>query len=62
MRQFQKEWIYNATYQELLSKWRFEPSESGYFADKELYEYYCKEMNDKKKLVDHVQASKNVGW
>ena len=56
-----KQWIDNASYQDLLAKWRFAPIGDPMFQG-ETGEYYSKVMFVKKKECDHVQASKNVGW
>jgi hypothetical protein len=61
MTPMQKEWIDNASYEELLTRWRFAPVGSEWFQG-ECGEYYSKVMNEKKKQCDHVKASKNVGW
>lgn len=59
-----KEWIDNASYEELLRKWRFEPIGSPWFQG-ELGKYFedaffkkRAELDDSKK----VAASKSVGW
>lgn len=58
-----KEWIDNATYGVLLSKWRFatigEPILQG-----EAGEYYAKVMAEKRDADPGgaVQASKSLGW
>ena len=56
-----KRWIDNASYVELLRRWRFEPSGSPWFQG-EVGDYYNKVMREKKQKADHVQASKEVGW
>ena len=56
-----KKWIDNASYQDLIAKWRFAPIGDPMFQG-ETGEYYSKVMFAKKKECDHVQASKNVGW
>ena len=56
-----KTWIDNATYEELLSKWRFSAMGDPMFQG-EAGEYFKTIMLEKKNQVDHVQASKNVGW
>jgi len=53
--------INNMTYEEMLYLWRFSPS--GYeFFQGEIGEYFSKVMAEKKKLVDHAQISKIIGW
>jgi len=59
-----KAWIDNASYEELLSKWRFESVESPWFQGK-LGDYYKARMAEKRKEVgnaEHVRASKAIGW
>ena len=59
-----KEEIDNASYEELLEKWRFAPSGDPAFQG-EAGEYYAKVMFEKKELLlpgQAVAASKSVGW
>jgi len=59
-----KEWIRNATYEDLLRKWRFAPSGSIWFQG-DMGKYYEKVMAKKRAEVGeeaHVKASKNIGW
>jgi len=56
-----KKWIDNASYEELLRKWRFAPIGDPYFQG-ETGDYYSKVMKEKKQNCDHVQASKKIGW
>jgi len=57
----QKEWIDNASYEQLLHKWRFAPAGDPFFSvDTGIY--YEEVMQRKKQEVDHVAASKRVGW
>ena len=56
-----KKWIDNASYQDLLAKWRFAPIGDPMLQG-EIGEYYSKVMFAKRYECDHVQASKNVGW
>ena len=56
-----KQWIDNASYETLLSKWRFATLGDPLFQG-ETGEYYAKVMFEKRKHCDHVQASKNIGW
>ena len=59
-----KEWIDNATYQELLYKWRFAKIGSTWFSG-EIGEYYNKVMAKKRKETtdaEHTAASKAIGW
>lgn len=58
------EWIDKASYRDLLSKWRFEPSESPWFAG-EVGEYYSKAMSKRRSEIspsEHTEASKCIGW
>ena len=62
--QNRKNWIDNATYQELLQVWRFEPIGSDWFQD-ELGEYFKIKFFKKGEETPNeemAQASKNVGW
>ncbi len=59
-----KSWIDAASYQELLRKWRFEPSGSPWFAG-ELGAYYRDAMfrkRDETSPASQVAASKAIGW
>lgn len=64
MKQSDKEWIDNATYQQLLSKWRFAKSgdpllqgETGdYFAER--MKILRAEIGD----AEHTAISKEIGW
>ena len=59
-----KNWIDNASYQELLSKWRFAPIGSIWFQG-EIGDYYSKVMFKKRNEIGNaasVQTSKNIGW
>lgn len=57
----EKEWIDKASYRELIHKWRYEPTMSGYFAG-ERGEYFAKVLKEKGAGCDHVAASKDIGW
>lgn len=59
----QKYWIDNASYEQLLGRWRFAPSGSEWFIG-ETGDYYAKVMREKRDADSSasVQASKNVGW
>jgi hypothetical protein len=67
-------WISQATYEELLRKWRFEPAGSHWFRG-EVGKYFEKMMQVRKVSEEvaqelmtgetpdvHVQASKKIGW
>ena len=59
-----KQWIDNASYSQLLGKWRFAPSGDPFFQGK-MGDYYADVMFKKRKEVGedvHVAASKNIGW
>ena len=67
-------WINQASYEDLLRKWRFEPAGSKWFAG-EVGTYYRKKMNERR-LAEEVAltlmtgetpnvnaiASKKIGW
>jgi len=57
----QKEWIDNASYEKLLTKWRFNSSEDTIFHG-DAGNYYIAVMDKKKEGVDFVTISKRVGW
>ena len=60
----QKRWIDNASYEQLLFKWRFAPDGYKLFAG-EMGLYFKEKMQEKKAELSHeeqVQASKNIGW
>lgn len=64
MRQEDKDWIDNASYEQLLHKWRFAPVEDSMFTF-ETGKYYAQVMGEKKKQIsnsEHVKASKSIGW
>ena len=59
-----KTWIDNASYESLLSKWRFESVGSPWFRD-EIGDYYMVAMKKKREEISHdeqVIASKSIGW
>ncbi len=56
-----KKWIDDASYEDLLRRWRFDPPGSPWFQGK-LGDYYQQMMNKKRETADHVAASKRVGW
>jgi hypothetical protein len=59
-----KNWIDNASYEQLLSKWRMASAGSPFFQG-ETGDYYSKVMAEKRKSVgnaEHVRASKSIGW
>jgi len=57
----QKEWIDTATYRTLLHKWRFAAIGDKMFRG-DVGNYFSNVMAEKKKHVDPVRASKDVGW
>ena len=60
-----KDWIDNASYEQLLEKWRFSPVGSSWFQG-EVGEYFSKAMKDRRDAPggddEHVRASKSIGW
>jgi len=59
-----KQWIDNATYTQLLSKWRFASIGDPFFQG-EIGDYYSKVMSRKHEKVgdaEHTRASKSIGW
>ena len=59
-----KQWIDNASYEDLLRKNRNAPVGDKFFQG-EIGSYYLKVMAEKRELVGndaHVAASKNIGW
>ncbi len=59
-----KTWIDNATYEQLLARWRFAAVGDPFFIG-ETGDYYEKSIAAKKKKVgdnEAVRASKAVGW
>jgi len=59
-----KDWLDTASYEELLTKWRFAPTGSPWFQG-EVGTYFEKVMRKKKEEVGEeaaVRASKNIGW
>lgn len=56
-----KLWIDNASYEDLLRKWRHAPLGDPMF-EGETGDYFCKVMSAKKESCDDVRASKLVGW
>ena len=58
-----KRWIDTATYEELLSKWRFAVAGDPFFQG-EIGAYYAKVMAERRAADpdEHVRASKAIGW
>ena len=58
-----KEWIDNASYFNLLAKWRNAPTGDLFFQG-EIGDYYSRKMQGKRNANNdvHVQASKLIGW
>ncbi len=59
-----KEWIDNASYEELLRKWRFAPVGDPFFIG-EMGAYYGRKLSEKRQEVgneEHVRVSKMIGW
>jgi hypothetical protein len=60
----QKEWIDNATYEELLRRWRYAPVGDPIFQG-DTGKYYGEKLKLRREAVGpqaHTQASKNIGW
>lgn len=60
----QKQWIDNASYEQLLGRWRNAPIGSTWFQG-ECGKYYGEVMQRKLREVgnsEHVRASKSIGW
>lgn len=60
----QKEWIDNASYEDLLRRWRFAPDGDPMFQG-DTGDYYTIIMAKKRIEIGdagHTQASKNIGW
>ena len=53
--------IDSMTYAEMLRQWRFAPSGNPMFQG-EVGNYFFQSMREKKKNVDFVAISKNIGW
>ena len=63
MKEDHKKWIDSASYEQLLSKWRFAPMGDPYFQGAP-GDYYSKVMAEKREKVGgaaHVSASKSIG-
>jgi hypothetical protein len=59
-----KQWIDNASYEQLLSRWRNAAIGSPFFQG-EIGDYYAEKMKQKRIEVgndEHVRASKSIGW
>jgi hypothetical protein len=59
-----KDWIDNASYEQLLFKWRFAPAGSPYFQGA-TGDYYSKVLAQKRDEVgqdEHIRTSKSIGW
>ena len=59
-----KRWIDNATYKQLLFKWRFAPIGSLWFQG-DIGKYYDKAMSKQRNTIsneEHVSTSKEIGW
>lgn len=58
------EWIDNATYDQLLSRWRFSPIGSPFFSGK-VGVHFTEVMRKRETEVgdaEHTAASKRIGW
>lgn len=59
-----KKWVDEASYEQLLSRWRFAPVGDSFFQG-DNGKYYVKVMAEKREQVGnsgHVAASKSIGW
>jgi len=59
-----REWIDNASYEQLFSHWRFAPVGDPFFQGA-VGEYYAAEMGKRRKEVGgakHTEISKSLGW
>lgn len=57
-----KIWIDRASYEQLLSRWRFAPTGDPMFIG-EVGDYYKKKMAEKcSSNEEHVRVSKAIGW
>ena len=56
-----KQQLDNMSYRDMLEKWRYAPVGAAVFQG-ESGEYFRKVMLEKKEKVNHVAASKDVGW
>lgn len=57
-------WIDNASYEQLLYKWRMALSGDPFFMG-DIGDYYSKVMSEKKNALSHadqVATSKSIGW
>jgi hypothetical protein len=64
MTPIQKQWIDNASYADLLSKWRFARLGDPYFQD-ECGAYYAKRMETKRMELsceEQIAISKQLSW
>jgi hypothetical protein len=60
----EKDWIDNASYKELLKKWRFAEAGDSFFVG-EAGEYYAEKMNQRREEIGnekHSEISKEIGW
>jgi len=63
-KQDMKDWIDNAGYEELLSKWRFEPVGSPW-CHGEVGKHLARVLREQRKKVGdavHAATSKRIGW
>lgn len=59
-----KDWIKNASYEQLLSKWRFAPTGDPFFQGS-MGDYYRNIMMERKAQIGddaHSKISKKIGW
>ena len=64
MSESQRKWIDDASYEDMLARWRFAGIGDQMFQS-ETGDYYAKVMHQKRDALSHedqVSASKSVGW
>jgi hypothetical protein len=59
----QKQWIDNASYEDLLRRWRFAPVGDPMFQG-DTGDYYSRVISERRNAdhAEHVDASKRIGW
>lgn len=57
-------WIDDATYEQLLGRWRFAPAGDPFFKRGPVFDHYEEVMRQKRDADPggHVAASKHIGW
>ena len=64
MTQDERDWIDNASYEELLRRWRMASAGSPWFQGETgaYYESVMKRRRTEVGATEHVRASKSIGW